>query len=69
MVRLWLGLEGVLVRDDASVSLLSCEDYKHMIFSISHELEAKERSIRRDNNSEFVPNLTIVNIVSSELYS
>ena len=69
MVRLWLGLEEVLVRDDASVSLLSCEDYKRMIFSISHELDVRSTSIKRFYNADVMSNLTIVNIVSYELYS
>ena len=69
MVRLWLGLEEVLVRDDASVSLLSCEDYKRMIFSISHELDVGSTSIKCCYNADVMSHLTIVNIVSSELYS
>ena len=69
MVRLWLGLEEVLVRDDASVSLLSCEDYKRMIFSISHELDVRSTSIICCYNADVMSNLTIVNIVSYELYS
>ena len=69
MVRLWLGLEGVLVRDDASVSLLSCEDYKHMIFSISHELDVRSRSTKRLHNADVMSDLTILHLVSSELYS
>ena len=69
MVRLWLGLEEVLVRDDASVSLLSCEDYKHMIFSISHELDVGSTSTKCFHNADVMSNLTIVKLVSFKLYS
>ena len=69
MVRLWLGLEEVLVRDDASVSLLSCEDYKRMIFSISHELDVGSTSTKCFHNADVMSDLTIVKLVSSKLYS